>query len=243
MTPETLGGQLWDLPAGADAGRTGLTLHAPETELDFRLSRERADRPDEPSSGASRDSCRLMHLPAPSGRSAAICVFSDLPELLAPGRHARLQRLPGAAGARCRRTSLPGAAWSCCFCARRAAEQRASAADGELWEVLARPSHRLRPGGELLLPGGEQADAARVCWARAAGWWKVLRGRSLVAIMEAHGRLPLPPYIKTYPDEPSSYQTVYAVGPGLGGRAHGRSAFHPGAPGAPRQARGRGRPT
>jgi S-adenosylmethionine:tRNA ribosyltransferase-isomerase len=32
--------------------------------------------------------------------------------------------------------------------------------------------------------------------------------------MEEHGRLPLPPYIKSYPVEPGDYQTVYAAMPG-----------------------------
>jgi S-adenosylmethionine:tRNA ribosyltransferase-isomerase len=36
----------------------------------------------------------------------------------------------------------------------------------------------------------------------------------LVAVMETHGLLPLPPYIKEYPKEPASYQTVYASVPG-----------------------------
>jgi S-adenosylmethionine:tRNA ribosyltransferase-isomerase len=32
--------------------------------------------------------------------------------------------------------------------------------------------------------------------------------------MEEHGRLPLPPYIRHYPEDPASYQTVYAAKPG-----------------------------
>ena len=105
---------------------------------------------------------------------------------------------------------------------------------GERWEALARPSHRLRPGEELALPDGRDASCWRTRWERAAGW---LRGRpgSLVWWLswKRHGRLPLPPYIKTYPAEPSSYQTVYAATPGLGGRPDGRSAFHPRAADAP----------
>ena len=38
--------------------------------------------------------------------------------------------------------------------------------------------------------------------------------RPLVDVMEQHGQLPLPPYIHTYPEEPSQYQTVYAATPG-----------------------------
>jgi S-adenosylmethionine:tRNA ribosyltransferase-isomerase len=32
-----------------------------------------------------------------------------------------------------------------------------------------------------------------------------------VSLMEKHGTLPLPPYIKDYPSDPESYQTVYAA--------------------------------
>lgn len=48
------------------------------------------------------------------------------------------------------------------------------------------------------------------------GRWAVRRdgGGPLVPLMERYGRLPLPPYIRTYPDEPSTYQTVYACTPG-----------------------------
>jgi S-adenosylmethionine:tRNA ribosyltransferase-isomerase len=35
-----------------------------------------------------------------------------------------------------------------------------------------------------------------------------------VELMELYGRLPLPPYVQTYPEEPSVYQTVYASVPG-----------------------------
>lgn len=69
-----------------------------------------------------------------------------------------------------------------------------------VWEVLARPSRRLRPGErlgpvELLRPLGE-------------GRWHVrLDG-------EPAGELPLPPYIHEPLQEPGRYQTVYAADPG-----------------------------
>ncbi len=53
-------------------------------------------------------------------------------------------------------------------------------------------------------------------------------GRSLVALMEQCGRLPLPPYIRTYPAEPSSYQTVYAATPGSAAAPTAGLHFTPG---------------
>jgi S-adenosylmethionine:tRNA ribosyltransferase-isomerase len=73
------------------------------------------------------------------------------------------------------------------------------AGDG-LWEALARPSRRLRPGErlgpvELVEPLGE-------------GRWRVrLEG-------EPGGETPLPPYITAALEDPERYQTVYAAEPG-----------------------------
>jgi len=72
--------------------------------------------------------------------------------------------------------------------------------EGDLWEGLARPTRRLKPGQrygpvELLEHLGE-------------GRWRLrLEG-------EPQGETPLPPYITERLDEPDRYQTVYAHTPG-----------------------------
>ena len=72
--------------------------------------------------------------------------------------------------------------------------------DADLWEALARPTRRLKPGRrygpvELLEHLGE-------------GRWRLrLDG-------EPHGETPLPPYITAPLDDPERYQTVYARDPG-----------------------------
>jgi S-adenosylmethionine:tRNA ribosyltransferase-isomerase len=72
--------------------------------------------------------------------------------------------------------------------------------EGDLWEGLARPTRRLRPGRrygpvELLEHLGE-------------GRWRLrLDG-------EPHGETPLPPYITAPLEDPERYQTVYAREPG-----------------------------
>ncbi len=72
--------------------------------------------------------------------------------------------------------------------------------EGDVWEGLARPTRRLKPGGrygpvELLEHLGE-------------GRWRLrLTG-------EPDGATPLPPYITAPLDDPARYQTVYAREPG-----------------------------
>jgi S-adenosylmethionine:tRNA ribosyltransferase-isomerase len=72
--------------------------------------------------------------------------------------------------------------------------------DGDVWEGLARPTRRLKPGQrygpvELLEHLGD-------------GRWRLrLEG-------EPQGETPLPPYITERLDEPDRYQTVYAHAPG-----------------------------
>jgi S-adenosylmethionine:tRNA ribosyltransferase-isomerase len=172
-----------------------------------------------------RDSCRLMYLPAEGGRRHV--VFSDLPELLSAGdtlvfNDSRV--LPARLSAR----KITGGTVELLFLRPvDTGHKSAGKGEGELWEALARPSHRLRPGHRLTLAGGEQVTLRELV---GEGRWAVEGpvGHSLVAIMEAEGRLPLPPYIKSYPGEPSSYQTVYASVPGSSAAPTAGLHFTPG---------------
>lgn len=178
-------------------------------ELDFDFPEELiAQKPAEP-----RDSCRLMYLSADGGYQHL--VFSDLPSLLRAGDvlvfndsrvfPARVYaRKPTGAEIEVLflrpLNGLMEQGWS---------SENKNALPGELWEVLARPSHRLRPGGELLLERGETLTLERLL---GEGRWVVQGppGRSMVSALEAQGELPLPPYIRSYPEDPDGYQTVYA---------------------------------
>ena len=97
---------------------------------------------------------------------------------------------------------------------------------GGVWEALARPGRRLRPGatatvippyGEHSLPQGEgwgEGDplTVEVLESRPNGI-KAVRLSSEDAI-EGMGHTPLPPYIRSALDDPERYQTVYANRPG-----------------------------
>jgi S-adenosylmethionine:tRNA ribosyltransferase-isomerase len=126
---------------------------------------------------------------------------ADLPELLAPGdvlvvndtrvRPARL-RLRRATGGMVEVLLIeargePGAATA-------------------TWEALVRPSRKLPPGTRIEVPGlvvviGEQLGGGR-------------RRVELRGSFEAHGVVPLPPYIRAPLADPERYQTVYAREPG-----------------------------
>jgi S-adenosylmethionine:tRNA ribosyltransferase-isomerase len=68
--------------------------------------------------------------------------------------------------------------------------------EGSLWEALARPSRRLRPG--------ERVGPVELLESLGDGRWRIrLEG-------EPEGEPPLPPYITVPLDDPGRYQTVYA---------------------------------
>jgi S-adenosylmethionine:tRNA ribosyltransferase-isomerase len=86
-------------------------------------------------------------------------------------------------------------------------------ADDEAWVQL-RASHAPGVGGSLLLPG----DATATVVARDDRFWRLRFAGTgaLVAWLEQHGDIPLPPYIARSPghDDAARYQTVYAREPG-----------------------------
>lgn len=79
-----------------------------------------------------------------------------------------------------------------------------------LWEVLVKPGRRARPGATLVF--GDGALKGTLLDRTDVGG-RVVRFDSPVPFrqaLEELGRMPLPPYIKKYPEDPRRYQTVYA---------------------------------
>ncbi len=86
-----------------------------------------------------------------------------------------------------------------------------------VWEALARPGRRLRPGATVTIipPGDVSPDTpltVEILESRPNGI-KAVRLSSEEAI-EGMGHTPLPPYIRRALDDPERYQTVYARQPG-----------------------------
>ncbi len=166
------------------------------SELDYELPEGLiAQRPADP-----RDSSRLMVVDVHQG-SIEHRVFRDLPSFLRSGDVAVLNEtkvLPARLSVR-----RPGGGISELLFLRELGEE------GEVWEVMARPSRRLRSG--MALSAG--SDELRVVKPLGEGRW-VVAGINVPEVLRRHGRLPLPPYIRATPEAERSYQTIYARNPG-----------------------------
>jgi S-adenosylmethionine:tRNA ribosyltransferase-isomerase len=77
--------------------------------------------------------------------------------------------------------------------------------EGGAWEVLARPSKRLRPGLVLSV----DALPLTLIESLGDGHW-VVSGSDVPGLLRRSGRMPLPPYISPTPEAEKRYQTVYA---------------------------------
>jgi len=81
------------------------------------------------------------------------------------------------------------------------------------WETLVRPGRRLRPGARIIfsdeLIGTVEAVVDEGCRLINFQYQGVFE-----QVLDRLGVMPLPPYIKKQPDDPSRYQTVYARDPG-----------------------------
>lgn len=163
------------------------------SELDYELPETLvAQHPAEP-----RDASRLMVVDAASG-GISHHVFSELPGFLRGGDVLTLNETK----------VLPA----------RLAVRRPTGGEVELlflrdlggvWEVLARPSKRLRSGMALSAGG----DEIRVLEPLGGGRWLV-EGHDVRGTLGRSGRMPLPPYIRPTRESERRYQTIYARNPG-----------------------------
>ncbi|MFN0026393.1 MAG: tRNA preQ1(34) S-adenosylmethionine ribosyltransferase-isomerase QueA [Acidimicrobiales bacterium] len=97
--------------------------------------------------------------------------------------------------------------------------------DPRTWQALARPSRRLRAGETLRFAdsdadagsaaGSDAGDGVTMIGSLGEGRWEVRfnGNRPVPELLEAHGRVPLPPYITAPLGDPERYQTIYARRP------------------------------
>jgi S-adenosylmethionine:tRNA ribosyltransferase-isomerase len=162
------------------------------SDLDYRLPEALiAQRPAVP-----RDSSRLMVVDVRK-QSIEHRVFRDLPRFLRSGDAVVLNEtkvLP----ARLSVLRPGGGETELLFL-------RDLGSESSVWEVMVRPSRRLRTGMALSV-GDEEL---RVVKRLEEGRW-VIHGTDLPGLLRRHGHMPLPPYIKATPEAEREYQTVYA---------------------------------
>jgi S-adenosylmethionine:tRNA ribosyltransferase-isomerase len=163
------------------------------SELEYELPDDLiAQSPADP-----RDASRLMVVDVRRG-TIAHHTFRDLPRFLLPGDALVLNETK-VMPARLEAKKPTGGEVELLFLRELGPDR------GGAWEVLARPSKRLRPGLELLAGG----DRLEIVESLGDGHWAVsvpdVRG-----LLERSGRMPLPPYIRPTPETESRYQTVYA---------------------------------
>ena len=162
------------------------------SELDYELPEVLiAQSPAEP-----RDASRLMVVDVRRG-TISHHTFRDLPRFLLPGDALILNEtkvLP----ARLKAQKPTGGEVELLFL-------RDLGPDRGVWEVLARPSKRLK-AGLMLLAGGDRLEIVE---SLGDGRWAV-SAPDVWGLLERRGRMPLPPYIRPTPETESRYQTVYA---------------------------------
>lgn len=151
-----------------------------------------AQRPAEP-----RDTSRLMVVDV-SRNSIAHHTFRDLPDFLRPGDALVLNETK-VIPARIEASKPTGGAVELLFLRDLGQDV------GGAWEVLARPSKRLKPGLVLSVDG----ESLTLVRSLGAGHW-VVSGSDVPGLLRRSGRMPLPPYITPTPETEERYQTVYA---------------------------------
>ena len=163
------------------------------SELDYELPEDLiAQRPAEP-----RDASRLMVIDV-GHNTVAHHTFQDLPNFLRPGDALVLNETK-VIPARLQVRKPTGGEVELLFLRDLGPDH------DRAWEVLARPSKRLKVGLGLLV--GE--DRLEIVESLGDGHWAV-SGSDLPGLLRRSGRMPLPPYIRPTPEVEERYQTVYA---------------------------------
>ena len=166
------------------------------SEFDFDLPQDRiAQRPVEP-----RDAARLLRV---TGAGLEDRIVRDLPSLLNPGD---LLVFNDTRVIPARLTGMRGAA--------KISVTLHQSVGPDVWRVFAKPAKRLRPGDRIVFA----PDFSAIVMQRRPEGDVVLRfdrgGADLLLALEAHGAMPLPPYIRggvADARDRADYQTLFAA--------------------------------
>lgn len=172
------------------------------SDLDFDVPSDLiAQYPVEP-----RDQSRLLVVRRQS-QTLEHRIFSDLPELLAPGDLLVRNRTRVLPARLLGHRETTGGRWEGLFLQ--------ALPDGS-WEILATTRGHPRPGERVLVGSGLSLTLRQRL---EQGRWTVTpeSDQPTFSLLQTHGQMPLPPYIRKGRDEPEDrlrYQTIYASVPG-----------------------------
>ncbi|NTW05743.1 MAG: tRNA preQ1(34) S-adenosylmethionine ribosyltransferase-isomerase QueA [Peptococcaceae bacterium] len=79
-----------------------------------------------------------------------------------------------------------------------------------LWETLVKPGRRVKPGVKLIFGEGIMTGTVTSATDQGGRLIQFESRESFSGAINRIGKMPLPPYIKNYPEDPLRYQTVYA---------------------------------
>ncbi len=82
--------------------------------------------------------------------------------------------------------------------------------DERRWEALVRPGRRVRPGTRLVFGDGLAEGLVEDVTETGGRVVSFTSALPFEEVLSRLGKMPLPPYIKKYPEDPERYQTVYA---------------------------------
>ena len=85
--------------------------------------------------------------------------------------------------------------------------------DRRTWEAMVRPAKKMKPAEELFSGGRPLVRVVRRSDAGDTMIVELVGEGDPLALLQAHGEMPLPPYISARLDRPDRYQTVYANEP------------------------------
>ena len=192
----------WDAPRGpGDSRRRVHSDGVDVADFDYDLPADRIAQTPAP----ARDASRLLLVDRRTG-ALEDRVFRELPDLLEPGDLLVLNDsrvIPARVFAR----DAAGAKVELLF-VEPLGERR--------WRALVRPGRRCRPGAELLVGARSRLHVAAV----DDDGLRVVESAdaTIDALLDAHGRPPLPPYIARHAapetDDHERYQTIYGRAPG-----------------------------
>ena len=172
------------------------------SDFDFAL-------PDEliAQEAAPRGASRLLVVQREEGGLQDL-VIGDLPGVLAPGDLLVVNDTRVFAARLLGRRDPSGGAVECLLLRR---------VEGDTWEALVHPGQKLKAGTRMRFEGPEGVLGAEVLdrhfFGRRTVRFEAVRGGPVDALVDALGRVPLPPYIHRAdaPEDRERYQTVFAA--------------------------------